>query len=242
MVMKKGVILLYIVYFTIFNVVPAKAMHIAEGFLSPKWCIIYFAIIAPFFVLGVRKIRSLSSKNKDIKMLLALVAAFCFLLSAMKLPSITGSSSHPTGTGLSAIVFGPTVSVVISTIVLIFQAIFLAHGGLTTLGANIFSMGVVGPLVAFSIYSLFKGKSKSGAIFFAAMLGDLATYFVTAAELALAFPASSGGITTSLIKFISIFAVTQLPLAVIEGIFTVVVFNFIEKYSSNELRVLKEVR
>jgi cobalt/nickel transport system permease protein len=237
--MKKYIFLLYTVYFIIFNAIPAKAMHIAEGFLSPKWCILYFALVIPFFILGIRKIRRISLQNKDIKMLLAVVAAYCFILSAMKLPSITGSSSHPTGTGLSAVLFGPTVSVVISTIVLIFQAIFLAHGGLTTLGANVFSMGVAGPLAAYSIYFLLKRRNRTLAIFLAAMLGDLVTYITTSVELALAFPASTGGVLASFIKFISVFAITQIPLAVIEGILTVVVFNFLEKYSSSELRILE---
>jgi cobalt/nickel transport system permease protein len=150
--MKKGAVLLFTVYFLIFNVTQVSAMHIGEGFLSPIWCILYFVLAAPFFLLGIRKIRKVTSKNKDIMMLLALVAAFSFVLSSMKLPSITGSSSHPTGTGFGAILFGPFVMTVISSIVLVFQAIFLAHGGLTTLGANVFSMGAVGPLAAYIIY------------------------------------------------------------------------------------------
>ncbi len=71
-------------------------------------------------------------------MLLAVVAAYAFILSAMKIPSVTGSCSHPTGTGLAAIIFGPFVASVVGVIVLLFQAILLAHGGITTLGANTF--------------------------------------------------------------------------------------------------------
>lgn len=241
-VMKKSItLLLFTLYFMVFNYTTAKAMHISEGFLSPKWCITYFLLVIPFFILGVRKIKRISSKNKDLKMLLALAAAYSFVLSAMKLPSVTGSSSHPTGTGLSAMIFGPTVSTVISTLVLIFQAIFLAHGGITTLGANVFSMGVIGPLVSYVIYRVFKRTNKSLAIFLSAMFGDLASYITTAMQLALAYPTSTGGVLESFIKFISIFAITQLPLAAIEGIFTVVIFNFLEKHSKSELRVLEEV-
>ncbi len=61
-----------------------------------------------------------------------------FVLSALKIPSVTGSCSHPTGVGLGAIMFGPSVMFVLGTIVLIFQALLLAHGGITTLGANAF--------------------------------------------------------------------------------------------------------
>ena len=102
---------------------------------------------------------------------------FMFVLSSLKLPSVTGSCSHPCGNGLGAALFGPAVTAVLATIVLLFQAILLAHGGLTTLGANIFSMGIVGPLAAWLIY---KGLTKANvsstiAIFFAAFLGDLLT-------------------------------------------------------------------
>jgi cobalt/nickel transport system permease protein len=242
MIVKRSIALLLLsLYFIAFNDVTVKAMHIAEGFLMPKWCIVYFVLIMPFFILGLRRIKKISSRNKDLKMLLALAAAYCFVLSAMKLPSVTGSSSHPTGTGLSAIIFGPTVSSVISTLVLIFQAIFLAHGGITTLGANVFSMGVMGPLVAFAVYQLLKKVNRPLAIFLSAMLGDLATYITTAMQLAIAYPTSTGGVFESFGKFISVFAITQVPLAVIEGIFTVVIFNFLEKHSKSELRVLEEV-
>ena len=64
------------------------------------------------------------------------------------MPSVTGSCSHPTGTGLGAVLFGPAAVSVLAAIVLVFQALLLAHGGITTLGANDFSMGIVGPFAA----------------------------------------------------------------------------------------------
>ena len=82
-----------------------------------------------------------------------------------------------TGTGLGAILFGPAAVSVLGLIVLVFQAILLAHGGLTTLGANTFSMAIAGPLVSFGLYKLclkFKLNRKV-AIFLAAFLGDLFT-------------------------------------------------------------------
>ncbi|WP_032121527.1 energy-coupling factor ABC transporter permease [Clostridium amazonitimonense] len=220
----------------------ANAMHIVEGYLSPLWCLVYFILSAPFFILGLRDIKNKTSKNKDLKMLLALVAAYAFVLSAMKLPSVTGSSSHPTGTGLGAILFGPFAMSVIGSIVLLFQAIFLAHGGLTTLGANVFSMGIVGPIISYVIYKALKNKNKKLAVFLAAALGDLITYIITSLQLGLAFPSSSGGVFMSFMKFIGIFAITQIPLAVVEGILTVGIFEFIEKHSREELKALGEVK
>jgi len=114
--------------------------------------------------------------------------------------------------------FGPGITSVLTIVVLVYQALFLAHGGLTTLGANVFSMGIAGPLIGYVVY---KGATKANlnlylAVFLAAALADLATYIVTAFQLALAFPAASG-FFTSFKALPAIFAVTQIPLAVVEG-------------------------
>ncbi|MFO6285397.1 energy-coupling factor ABC transporter permease, partial [Pseudomonas aeruginosa] len=62
-------------------------------------------------------------------------------------PSVTGSGSHPTVAGLAVSLFGPGVVAVLGAIVLLFQALLLAHGGLSTLGANGVSMAENGPRV-----------------------------------------------------------------------------------------------
>lgn len=216
------------------------AMHIMEGFLPPGWCVSWGAISLPFVILGFFSIQKTVKANPRLKMLLAMAGAFAFVLSALKIPSVTGSCSHPTGVGLGAILFGPTAMAVLGLIVLLFQAILLAHGGLTTLGANTFSMAVVGPLISFGIYKLGKklGWSMGLSVFLAAALGDLLTYVTTSIQLALAYPSPAGGFAASLVKFMGIFAVTQLPLAISEGILTVVVFNVLKTYSENELKNL----
>jgi len=115
--------------------------------------------------------------------------------------------------------------------------LLLAHGGITTLGANAFSMALVGPLVAYGIYKAGRrlGVRLWVAVFAAAALGNLATYVVTSLQLALAFPDAVGGIAASFGKFASIFAVTQIPLAISEGLLTVLVFNMISSYSESDL-------
>ncbi|MFZ5639231.1 MAG: energy-coupling factor ABC transporter permease [Bacillota bacterium] len=218
----------------------ARAMHIMEGFLPMNWAGFWLAVTLPFVLLGIKSIQRAVQNNPGLKMLLGLVGAFAFVLSALKIPSVTGSCSHPTGVGLGAILFGPTPMAVLGSIVLIFQAVLLAHGGLTTLGANTFSMAVVGPFVSYGIY---KGLQKLGApswlsVFLAAALGDLLTYVTTSVQLALAFPAQTGGFAASLAKFMSVFAVTQLPLAVSEGLLTVLVFNLLTVYNKQELQEL----
>ena len=211
------------------------SMHIMEGFLPLNWVITWFVICIPFWIVGIRKIQNVAKGNVQEKMTLALAGAFIFILSALKIPSVTGSSSHPTGVGLSAILYGPFVTSILGTIVLIFQAGLLAHGGFTTLGANVVSMAIVGPFVSYIIYKGLCKKNKALAVFLAASLGDLATYIVTSFQLALAYPSPEGGIVASFIKFSLVFAVTQVPLAIIEGLLTNIVMNILEKYSVKEV-------
>lgn len=218
----------------------AYAMHIMEGFLPMNWAGFWFILIIPFLYMGLRSIQKTIHTNPSLKMLLGLAGAFAFVLSSLKIPSVTGSCSHPTGVGLGAIMFGPMAMVVLGCIVLIFQAVLLAHGGITTLGANTFSMGVVGPIVSYVVYRIAKklGAPVWLSVFLAAALGDMLTYITTSLQLALAFPAQSGGVIASLIKFMGVFAVTQVPLAISEGILTVVVFNVLMAYNKQELREL----
>ncbi|MFZ5652136.1 MAG: energy-coupling factor ABC transporter permease [Bacillota bacterium] len=216
------------------------AMHIMEGFLPIKWSGFWTVVTLPFLIAGILSIQRMAKEKPGLKMLLGLAGAFVFVLSALKIPSVTGSCSHPTGVGLGAILFGPSVMSVLGCIVLIFQSMLLAHGGLTTLGANTFSMAVVGPFVAYWVYRVLQ---KTGVplwlcVFLAAALGDLLTYVTTSVQLALAFPAETGGFIASFVKFAGIFAITQIPLAISEGLLTVLVVNQLTVHSRQELQEL----
>jgi cobalt/nickel transport system permease protein len=235
----KTVLLLLLVLLLGYGIRPVKAMHIMEGFLPPIWAAIWFAVAIPFWVIGFIQIKRLVTQKPESRLMLGLAGAFSFVLSALKIPSVTGSCSHPSGTGLGAIFFGPFVMSIIGSIVLLFQALLLAHGGLTTLGANAVSMAIVGPLVAWGIWKLLKGRLPDGwVVFIAAALADLLTYVATSVQLALAYPDPVGGFTASFLKFAGIFAITQIPLAVSEGILTVLIFKSLRVNASAELRVL----
>ena len=231
----KKVVAVLLVALSVVSCREASAMHVMEGFLPRGESFFWFLLAAPVVLYGFWKMKKEISSYPDRKMLLALAGAFIFVLSALKIPSFTGSSSHPTGIGLAAILFGPGVAAALSVIVLLFQALLLAHGGLTTLGANVFSMGVVGGLVGWLVFRILKGKGNKHekvAVFFAVALSDWATYITTSVQLAWAFPDSINGFYGSLVKFMSIFAVTQIPLAIIEGLLAVVVYNTLLHYGS----------
>lgn len=235
--------LLYVLPVLLFTPKYSYAMHIMDGYLSPFWAVFWAVLALPFVIYGFLAIRKKVSENSKYIVLLAMCGAFAFVLSSLKLPSVSGSCSHPTGVGLGAILFGPTPMAVIGLIILLFQAIFLAHGGLTTLGANVFSMAVVGPFISYGIFksSLKAGINSAVAVFLAAFLGDLITYVTTSIQLALAYPDAAGGFMTSLVKFLGIFAFTQVPIAISEGLLSVVIYNVLVKYSYKEMNELKAV-
>lgn len=214
------------------------AMHIMEGYLPGRYCIAWGILCIPFLILGFFYLKKKVEGNREALTLIAMSGAFIFVISSLKIPSVTGSCSHMTGTGLAAILFGPFAVSILGIIVLIFQALLLAHGGITTLGANTFSMAVAGPVLSYCIYRICRQLRVNRLVsaFLAAALGDLCTYCVTSLQLALAYPSEQGGIAGSVIKFLGIFAPTQLPLAVLEGILTVLILIALETYAGKELR------
>jgi cobalt/nickel transport system permease protein len=201
---------------------PAHAMHIAEGLLPLPWAALWFAVAAPFVALGVRRLTELSRDDLSMKPLVGLMAAVVFIISCMPIPVPTaGTCSHPCGTAIAAILLGPLVSVVIAAVALLLQALFLAHGGLSTLGADVVSMGVVG---SFAGWFVFRGLQRLGAgltvaAFAAGLITDWATYLATTLELAAGIRGTepfwplAGKIALA-------FVPTQLPLGILEGSMT----------------------
>ncbi|KKG07801.1 energy-coupling factor ABC transporter permease [Methanosarcina sp. 2.H.A.1B.4] len=222
-------------------------MHIMEGFLPSPWWQAWFAVSIPVIMYGIYKMNKLVNEKREILPLLAVAGAFVFVLSSLKLPSVTGSCSHPTGTGVAAIIFGPAISAVLGTIVLLYQALFLAHGGLTTLGANVFSMGIVGPVAAYLVYKVGMKANLNFyiVVFLATAFGDWATYVTTSVELALAYPAGGvltvAGFMSSFGKFATVFAVTQVPLAIMEGAISALLFKYVVNVKSDILIEMKVI-
>ncbi len=222
-------------------------MHIMEGFLPSPWWQAWFAVSIPVIAYGIYKMDKLIKEKREILPLLAVAGAFIFVLSSLKMPSVTGSCSHPTGTGVAAIMFGPAITAVLSTIVLIYQALFLAHGGITTLGANVLSMGIIGPVASYVIYKTgMKARLNFYlVVFLSTAFGDWATYIVTSTELALAFPAGGvltfGAFFSSFGKFVAIFAITQVPLAIMEGAVSALLLKYVINVKSDILVEMKVI-
>lgn len=201
---------------------PAHAMHISEGILPLPWAVAWYAAALPFVALGIRRLNTLAKEDLSFKPLVGLLAAVVFIISCMPVPvPVAGTCSHPCGTGMAAILLGPFVSSLIAAVALLLQALFLSHGGLSTWGANIFSMGVIGSLAG---YFTFKGLRALGisigfAAFFAGLLADWATYLTTSVELASGIRGSEP-LLPLLEKILFAFIPTQLPLGILEGAIT----------------------
>jgi cobalt/nickel transport system permease protein len=205
---------------------PAHAMHIAEGILPASWALCWFALSAPFVMLGLRTLRLRSAQEPQYK---ALVGAGIFVISAMPVPVFTaGTCSHPCGTGIAAILIGPSVTVVLASIALTLHALFLAHGGLTTLGANILSMGVAGSFVGYGIFVVAKrlGAPWVVAAFLAGLLSDWATYSATSLILALGLHGDAD-LGRMFVGIAIAFVPTQIPLGILEGFMAAGAYRFV---------------
>ena len=104
---QKNLAVLASVFLMLLTIAPvSNAMHIMEGFLPVKYCILWGVICVPFLVIGFMNIKKVLGNDRRTLTVLALTGAFVFVLSSLKIPSVTGSCSHMTGTGLGAILFG----------------------------------------------------------------------------------------------------------------------------------------
>ena len=200
----------------------AYAMHISEGILPWNWAALWFAVAAPFVALGLYRLKKLSNVDLSFKPLVGLMAAVVFIISCMPIPVPTaGTCSHPCGTGISGILLGPTISVLITAVALLIQALFLAHGGLSTWGANIVSMGVMGSFAGYLTFRALRSMkiNMAAAGFFAGLFADWATYLATSAELASGIRGDSPFLPL-FYKILIAFIPTQLPLGTLEGAMT----------------------
>ncbi len=196
-------------------------MHIAEGLLPPLHAAAWTIAALPVVAAGTRRLSRLVAAPGGAAALGA-AGGFILLLSSLKLPSVAGSSSHPTGVGLGVELCGPLVLAPLTLIVLVFQALLLGHGGLTTLGANVFAMGIAGPWAMWMVrQAMVRLPGRPGpAIWIGTAVGVLATYLTTASQLALAYGGEAGGMWNAFVNFAALFVVTQVPLAVGEATLT----------------------
>jgi cobalt/nickel transport system permease protein len=132
-------------------------MHIPDGYLSPETAALMYAAAAPFWLRASQKVKSLLS-GRTVP-LIAVFAAFSFIIMMFNVPLPGGTTGHAVGSVLAAIVLGPWAAVLTTSIALVIQAFFFGDGGILALGANIFNMGIAMPFVGYSVYRWLGGNA-----------------------------------------------------------------------------------
>jgi len=127
-------------------------MHIPDGYLSPSTCAVLYSGAGVGWYAALRRVKR--TLNARMVPLIAVFAAFSFLIMMFNLPLPGGTTGHALGVTIAAVVLGPSGAILAVSIAIVIQALFFGDGGITTLGANCFNMAVVGSLVAYFTYRL----------------------------------------------------------------------------------------
>ncbi len=220
---------------------PAMAMHITEGLLPWKVASFWFVIALPFVAAGIWQMTKRKKLSLTYMPMVGIFGAAVFVFSCLPIPIPgVGATAHPAGTGFSAILLGPLPSVVVAFVSLLLQGLFLAHGGLTTLGANTFSMGILGSFAGFIAFFVAR-KLRINLFwsgFLAGAFADLFTYLGTSIGLASGLH-GSGSFLVEVTSIFTILAPYVMALMVIEGVITGGILVYVRKNRPDILRRLK---
>ena len=137
------------------------AMHIPDGYLSPVTCAIMALIALPFWARGVQRLRQ--KANAQNVPLIALLAAFSFVIMMFNVPLPGGTTGHAVGGALIAVILGPEIATIAVSIALLIQALFFGDGGILAYGANCFNMAIVLPYVSYAVYQAIAGSVPTGS-------------------------------------------------------------------------------
>lgn len=125
-------------------------MHIPDGYLGPVTCGFFYAVMLPIWAIASRIVKK-TLKAKQVPML-AIGAAFSFVIMMFNVPIPAGSTGHAVGAVLTAILLGPWAACIAITVALVIQALLFGDGGITAIGANCFNMAFVMPFVGYYLY------------------------------------------------------------------------------------------
>lgn len=133
-------------------------MHIPDGYLGPVTCGTMYLIMLPIWVAASRIVKK-TLKATQVP-LLAIGAAFSFVIMMFNVPIPGGTTGHAVGGALVAVLLGPWAACIAITVALVIQALLFGDGGITAIGANCFNMAFVLPFVSYYIYKILSFGSK----------------------------------------------------------------------------------
>jgi len=209
-------------------------VHIPDGFLDLKICSITYIIAIIFWFFAFKRAKE-TLTDKQIPLMAVLTAMF-FAAQMMNYPIIGGTTAHLLGSPILAIILGPYGGLISMTIILLIQAFFFGDGGLTTLGANVLNMGIIGVFIPYLIWVAFP-KNKKGILigaFLGAFIGDVLAAISAGFEL---------GFSTKFLYGVSIsvpaMGLHHSIIGVGEGIVTSIMILILIKYRPDLLNLPK---
>ncbi len=206
-------------------------MHIPDGYLSPATVVATYAVVAPLWVYGFKKLKA--SLDEETLPLIGALSAMSFVIMMFNIPIPGGTSGHAVGAALISILFNPWIGFISVSLVLLIQAVVFGDGGISTLAANALSMAFVGSFVGY--YSFMMCKKYRAAPFFAGWIALVSSSVLTSIFLGiqpifwtldgkpLYFPFGLK------VTFVALVGSHMLFFGVVEGIFTALVYSFIKK-------------
>ncbi len=214
-------------------------MHIPDGYVSPSSVAVSYAVFAPLFMFGFKRLKEIL--NEETLPVIGSLSALSFIIMMFNVPIPGGSSGHAVGTALIAILFNPWVAFVSVSLVLLIQAIIFGDGGVSTFAINALSMAYIGSFAGYYAFEIFK-KFKF-APFIAGWVSLVSSSFVVAFVLgiqpvfwseggkALYFPFDLSVTIPALVGSHMLF------FGVIEGVFTALVYTYLKKRESKGVLV-----
>jgi cobalt/nickel transport system permease protein len=201
------------------------AMHIAEGIIVGIPAIVYTFIGVVLVLWGASRMKAFGELFPDKKPLFGMGAALIFFISLVPIPAFTGTTSHPCGTPLVAILLGPSIAIALTGVSLLLQAAFFAHGGFGTWGANVIALGLFGSVFGWATFRLARllGTSIFTAGCLGGLIGDVAVYVASGTILGNALaraPSAQYSFSAYLGVILAAYAPTQVPIALAEALVT----------------------
>jgi cobalt/nickel transport system permease protein len=157
-------------------------MHAPDGFLNAGTAVATGAISAATIGTALRQSKH-QIAEKSIP-LAGITAAFIFAAQLFNFPVAAGTTGHLLGGALAAILLGPHLGALVTTVVVVVQALAFADGGLTALGYNVLNMAIIPAYGGFALYLLFRKvfpATKSGVVGSTALASGLSVVLGAAA-------------------------------------------------------------
>lgn len=201
-------------------------MHLPDGgFLSPAICAGAYCLAGAGLAVAGRRVRT--DWNERTVPLLGVMSAFVFAGQMVNFPVAGGTSGHLLGGLLAAALLGPHAAALVLTTVLVVQCLFFQDGGVTSLGANVLNLALVGVYGGHGVRWLFARLSPlKTASLPGVAAGAWASVVLASTACALEIAASG---TASLRLVLPAMVLTHAVIGIGEALITVAVLSFVQR-------------